>query len=135
MQKLQVIGNVTKDAEVKELSGRKVINFNVAVNESWKNKDGVKETKTTFYSCAIWRDADRSTELAKYLLKGIKVFVEGVPSAVIYSNNENRNVVDNRILVKELILLSTKEKTAETDASEKQGAFTSIENEGHDLPY
>ena len=46
MQKLQIIGYIGKDAEVKDISNNQIINFSVAVSESYK-KDGETITNTT----------------------------------------------------------------------------------------
>lgn len=132
MQKLQVIGNVTKDASINNVNGRNAINFNVAVNESYKNKEGVKVEKATFYSCSIWREQGQSVEVAKYLLKGTKVFIEGKPSSEIYVK-DNVNRIDCRINVAFVELLSAAKKNDETErvsSDAGQGAA-----DGDDLPF
>ena len=48
MRKFFISGNLTKDAEVKEAAGRKAINFSIAYNEYFKDKNGDKLEKTTF---------------------------------------------------------------------------------------
>ena len=58
MKKIQIIGNITRDAEVKTFEGgRSVINFDVAVNEQYKSKDGEKVKKVSYIKCAVWRDS------------------------------------------------------------------------------
>lgn len=122
MNKIQVIGNITRDAVINETNGRKAINFRIAINESFKNKDAVKVEKTTYYSCTLWRSALESTEVVKYLLKGVKVYVEGTPSAEMYKGKDNVTSIDLRINVnpfKGLELLSSvkKDETENTDAT------------------
>lgn len=136
MQKIQIIGNVVRDGVIKEVNGRKAINFVVAVNESYKNKEGVKIEKATYYSCTLWRDALQPTEVAKYLTKGIKVFVEGSPSAEMYKTKENITAIDNRINVKQLELLTflPNESKGEAPATIGQSA-TVTATEGDDLPF
>lgn len=136
MQKIQVIGNVVRDGVIREVNNRKAINFVVAVNESFKNKEGVKVEKATFYSCTLWRDALQPTEVTKYLTKGIKVFVEGSPSAEMYKTKENVTAIDNRINVKQLELLTfldKKEGTAEKTPDKVESSVTATE--GDDLPF
>lgn len=131
MKKLQVIGNIVRDAELRESNGRKAVNFTVAVNESYKNKEGQKVETATFYSCTLWREVNQSAEVMKYLLKGTKVFVEGKPEAVLYKTKENKTAIDNKINVKELTLLSaakdnSKEESA--DAPQHENAMADMED-------
>lgn len=131
MKKTQVIGNVVRDAQVKEINGRKVINFVVAVNSSYKDTNGQKVELADFFNCGQWKDANQSTEVAKYLLKGTKVFVEGEPSAVLYKTKENQHAVDNRINVHMLQLLSASKK--DDNNAIKEPAISEPIND--DLPY
>lgn len=131
MKKTQVIGNVVRDAQVKEMNGRKVINFVVAVNSNYKDANGQKVERADFFNCAQWKDANQSTEVAKYLLKGTKVFVEGEPSAVLYKTKENQHAVDNRINVHMLQLLSASKK--DDNNTMQETAISEAIND--DLPY
>ena len=65
MIKMQVIGNLGKDAEMKDVNGKKVINFSVAHTE----KD-----KTIWVDCAYWTDKDG---ILPYLKKGQQIYAEG----------------------------------------------------------
>jgi single-strand DNA-binding protein len=106
MKKIQIIGNIVRDAEVKTISQDKnVINFDVAVNETWKNKDGVKQEKTTYVKCAMWR---QETGIAQYLTKGNKIYVDGNPDAEAYINKDGNAVASLTINVNEVIFLSPK---------------------------
>lgn len=136
MQKLQVIGNIVRDAQVRESNGRKAINFVIAHNESYKNKEGVKVDKATYYSCTLWREPSQPTEVTKYLTKGIKVFVEGSPSAEIYKTKDGQNAIDNRINVKqiELLTFADKKEGSNEKADTKVETFTT-EVEADDLPF
>lgn len=67
MNNATFIGNLGRDAELKELDGgKKVINFSIAVPDG---KD-----KTLWISCAKWSE---KTGVLPYLLKGVKVAVTG----------------------------------------------------------
>jgi single-strand DNA-binding protein len=48
MIKLQVIGNLGKDAVVNDVNGRKVINFSVAVTERYKDAQGAQKDRTVW---------------------------------------------------------------------------------------
>lgn len=71
MNKLTLIGRITKDAELKYTSGGKAVTqIGIAVDDGWG------ETKST-----IWIRAslfgERAEKLTEYLTKGKQVYVEG----------------------------------------------------------
>lgn len=64
---MEIIGRLTANAQVTEIKdGRKVVNFNVAVNDYFKTKAGEVRTVTEFYRCAYWI----SPHVARLLTKG-----------------------------------------------------------------
>lgn len=134
MRKLQVIGNIVRDAEIRETNGRKAINFTVAVNENYKNADGVKVEKAFFYSCTLWRDASKSTEVVKYLSKGIKVMVEGKPDAIMYKTKDNQTAIDHKLTVNDLEILTFKDKE-EGQGETKTEAPEMAVSANDDLPF
>lgn len=70
------IGTVGKDPESKFLpSGGAVTNISIAVNESWKDKDGKKQEKTEWLRIVFF---NRLAEIVnEYVKKGSKIYVEG----------------------------------------------------------
>ena len=42
MLKLTLIGNIGKDAQLKEVNGQNCISFTVAINDSYYNNEGTK---------------------------------------------------------------------------------------------
>lgn len=84
MLKLQVIGNVGNDAEIKEHNGEKFLTFDLASNRSYKDAAGVKHTVTTWISCTYKR-----TEAGPYLKKGTTIYAEGYPTINAYHSQKN----------------------------------------------
>lgn len=66
MQRTEIIGFCGQDAEVKDFGENQVINFSVAVSESYTNRQGEKVSNTTWYECAKWGN---NTAIAQYLKK------------------------------------------------------------------
>ncbi len=85
MIKLQVIGNLGKDAVMNTVNGKTVINFSVAHTEKFKDSQGVQKDKTLWVECAYWTDR---TGIAPYLKKGTQVHAEGVPDLRNYTTKE-----------------------------------------------
>jgi len=102
MIKLQIVGNLGKDAIVKEVNGKNVINFSVAHTERFKDSTGNLKERTTWVECAYWTDR---TAVAQYLKKGKMVYAEGSPEADAYTNKENQAAATLRMRVQSLQLL------------------------------
>lgn len=82
---MNITGRVTKDAQVRTLSdSRQVVNFSVAINESYKNKKGDRVEQTTFFECAYWI----SPRVAEWLTKGTVVELTGRVSARAWTGND-----------------------------------------------
>lgn len=76
LNKVQIIGNITKDIEKKALpNGTSVANFGVATNRNYKDKDGNKKEEVEFHDVvAFGKQADT---IAQYMKKGSEIYVEG----------------------------------------------------------
>jgi len=76
LNKAFVIGNLTRDPELKSLpSGVQVASMSVATNRVWKDKDGNRQEDTEYHNVVVFgRQAETS---AQYLKKGASVLVEG----------------------------------------------------------
>jgi single-strand DNA-binding protein len=76
LNKVFIIGNLTRDPELKALpSGTKVCSFAVATNRVYKDKDGNRQDSTEFHNVSAF---GRTGELvAQYMKKGSQVYLEG----------------------------------------------------------
>lgn len=86
---MEITGRLTHDAKVNTVSGdRQVVNFTVAVNDSYKNKTGEWVQLTEYYRCAYWL----TTKIANALAKGRLVQLTGWASsnAWVDQNGEAR---------------------------------------------
>lgn len=76
INKVELYGNLTRDPEVKALpSGQQVVNFAIATNRSYKDKNGARQEQTEFHNVVAF---GRTAEvIGQYLKKGRPIFVEG----------------------------------------------------------
>jgi len=76
LNKATIIGNLTRDPEVKTLpSGIKVTNFSLATNRVWKDAAGQKQEAADYHNVVVFgRQAETS---AQYLKKGSQAMIEG----------------------------------------------------------
>jgi len=76
LNKVMLIGNLTRDPEVKYLpKGGPVAEFGLAVNRSYSLDNGEKREETTFVDIVMYNKLAEIVE--KYLKKGRSVYVEG----------------------------------------------------------
>lgn len=126
MQRLTIIGHLGQDAEVKDLGHNQVINFSVAVSESYVNKTtNEKVTNTTWYECAKWGN---NTAVAQFLKKGQQVLVEGKPTARSWQKEDGSLVSVLGVSVLNLELLgSAKSENNSTSQQTPQPVIQSSE--------
>ena len=93
MNKVFLIGNLTRDPELTETSsGVTICRFAIAVNRTYSGSDG--ERKTDFFNITAWRGLGET--VARYAHKGNKVAVVGSIELRNYEDNQGvkRTAVD-----------------------------------------
>lgn len=105
--KVQLIGNLGNAPEVKTMeSGKKLVTFNVATNESYRNAKGEKVTETQWHRVVAWGKVAEIAE--KYLDKGKEVALEGKLVNRSYNDKDGNKKYITEIQVNELLLLGAK---------------------------
>ena len=109
LNKVTLIGNVGRDAQTQVLDGgQNVVNFNICVNKTWKDKNGEKQKKDTWFSCSYFC---KSAAVANYILKGTLLYVEGEVEVRTYKSRTGEPAASLQVNVTEIKLLSTKQQT------------------------
>ena len=129
MNQLQVIGNLTRDADVKSSQqGDNYLQFAIAVNES-KDKVmfvNVRQKQSTF-----------PNGLLPYLLKGKKVFVQGRLTIGVYQSKQNGAWLPDITLWADKIELcgggEQQEQHQQTPSSQPHGNVIYINKVGQDV--
>ena len=85
MNKVFLIGNLTRDPELTETNGGiKICRFAIAVNRNYTGSDG--ERKTDFFNVVAWRNLGET--VARYARKGNKVAVSGTIELRNYEDSQ-----------------------------------------------
>jgi single-strand DNA-binding protein len=107
--KVQLIGNTGMDPEVKTMeSGKKLVKFSIATNESYKNPQGEKVTETQWHNVIAW---DKTAEIIeKYVQKGSEIALEGKLVNRNYTDKEGVKRYVTEVVANEVLLLGTKKK-------------------------
>jgi len=110
MNNLQIIGNLTKDAEVKELGGKKCMVFTIAVND----KDSKGEKSTMYVNCYKYSE---KTGVVDYLKKGGQVFASG-KLVVKDAEKDGKRYVNINLLVNTIELLGGGERVQQSTSEQ-----------------
>ncbi len=110
--KVQLIGNLGQDPEIKTLSdGKKVATFSMATSENYRNAAGEKVQETQWHRVVAW---GRLAELSeKYLKKGRKVAIEGKLTHRDYEDKDGIRRYVTEVVVNEMLLLGNNDKHEE----------------------
>lgn len=107
--KVQLIGNLGNNPEVKTLDGgKKIAKFSVATNETYRNSKGEKVVETQWHNLIAWGKVAEIAE--KYLHKGSEVALEGKLINRSYNDKDGNKKFVTEIQVNELLLLGKEAK-------------------------
>ncbi len=105
--KVQLIGNLGKDPEIKKIdSGKKLAKFSIATNEIYTNSKGEKVKETQWHNIIAWGKVADIAE--KYLNKGSEVALEGKLVTKDYQDKEGNKKYFTEIQINELLMLGGK---------------------------
>lgn len=87
MLKVELIGNLGADAEVKESNGSKFVTFRVADSQKFKRQSGEEVDQTNWIDVTM---SNSESKVIPYLKAGVKVFVRGNANLRVYSSKKDR---------------------------------------------
>ena len=139
MNKVFLIGNLTRDPELTETSGGvSVCHFAIAVNRNYTSADG--ERQTDFFNVTAWRGL--ADTVARYTKKGHKVAVSGSVQIRNYEDNQGvkRTAVD--VIAQDIEFLTAKSSGSGDDfydapssaPAKKKPTLQSFDDDG-DIPF
>jgi single-strand DNA-binding protein len=76
LNRVMLLGNVGTEPELRSTnSGTSVLKFSLATNESYVDRNRVRQESVEWHKVVIW--GKRGEGLSRYVSKGTKLFVEG----------------------------------------------------------
>lgn len=106
LNRSQIIGNVTRDPEMRMAGGSPVATFSVATNFSWTDQSGQKKDKAEFHNIVVWRKLAEIVQ--NYVKKGTKIFVEGRMQTREWTGEDGVKRYKTEIVADNIILLDKK---------------------------
>ncbi|GAA4033394.1 MAG: Single-stranded DNA-binding protein [Bacteroidota bacterium] len=102
--KVQLIGHVGQDPEVKDLEGgKKVANLTLATNDYYINDKGEKVENTEWHKVAAWGKIAEIIE--KYVVKGKEIVVEGKLTHRSYEDKDGTKRYVTEVVANDILLL------------------------------
>lgn len=131
---MEITGRIVKDASVFKLKeNREVVNFTIAVNDSYKPKDSTELKKiVTYIDCSYWL----SSKTAQWLKKGALVELFGRIGLNVYIGNDSEAHGSLTFHTSHIKILAFAKNEQETpQISEGAKAKANAEKEPDDLPF
>lgn len=128
MNKLIIIGNLTRDPEMATTPGGKAVcTFTVAVNR----RSGGDHPEATYFRVAAWEQL--AERCAQYLAKGKKVCCVGSVEARAYTTNQGAIRASLEMQAREVEFLTPRQDSAQAAAPAAQESMTPVECD--DVPF
>ena len=110
LNKVMLIGRSTNNLQVKviESTGTPVVNFTVATNRKFKNKEGNMMEDAEYHRCVAYGKG--AEVLGKYLVKGKRVYVEWRLRTRKWQDSEGIEKFSTEIIVDSFIFLDSREE-------------------------
>jgi len=124
LNKVQLIGNITRDPEVKYTpKGNAVTDLGMAINRYYTTETGEKREDVTFVDVTLW---GRQAEIAgEYCRKGRPVYIEGrlqLDSWEDKATGQKRNKL--RVVGDSMQLLGPKPGSSGSSGHEEEGGYS-----------
>ena len=140
MNKLTIIGNLTRDPELRTTStGLNVCTFTVAVNRR-RSSQNSNQPEADFFRVTAWRQLGENCQ--RYLAKGRKVCVVGSVSVQSYTANDGSTRFSLEVSAEDVEFLSSRNDDSagyapaapvQTSAPAMEKGFQEVDDE--DLPF
>lgn len=115
LNKCMLLGRLTADPELRfTQGGQAVLNIRMATNESYLDKDKVRQERVEYHAIVVW--GKRGEGLAKILRKGDPLFVEGGLRTSTYDDRDGNKKYKVEIHATNVILCGGKGAPADDTA-------------------
>ncbi len=130
---MELVGRITKDAVVNQLKDeRKVVNFSIAVNDYYKQKNSEEGVKlTTYVNCSYWI----SEKIAERLTKGTLVGLSGRIYVNAYNGADGEAKASLNCHVNNIKIHSFGKQNSATVSTENSANISNSEEVTDDFPF
>jgi len=127
VNKVQLLGNIGKDPEVRETKAGNIVNLTMATSEKYTDKSGQKQENTEWHNLVVF--GKLADVVAKYVKKGDKLYVEGSITTRKWEDKEGNTRYTTEVKVRDLTMLGGAEKKS------TQPTAVAVGEDEDDLPF
>jgi single-strand DNA-binding protein len=138
MNKVQLVGRLTKDPEVKLTPNQtKVCSFTIAVDRRFKDANGQRQAD--FINCVAWKQT--AEFLQKYFHKGNRIGICGSIQTRSYEDQNGQNHFITEVLAEEVEFVESQGKPSQEEKIESEAPIEvnpntgEVMNDGGTLPF
>ncbi|MFC2494780.1 hypothetical protein BSK20_04705 [SR1 bacterium human oral taxon HOT-345] len=108
LNKVMLIGRSTSTLQVKTIESTQsaVVNFTLATNRKYKNKEGNVLEDAEYHRCVAY--GNTAEVLGKYLTKGKRIYLEGRLRTRKWQDTEGHDRFSTEVIIDNFIFLDTK---------------------------
>lgn len=118
--KVILVGNLGKDPELRYTpSGAAVVNFSLATSETFKDRDGNRQTKTEWHNIVAWREL--AEICGKYLHKGKQIYCVGSLHTRKFQDRDGNDRYITEVVIKEMDMLGRADESGNQNSGGGNG--------------
>lgn len=126
LNRAEIIGRLTAEPEMKQITNGLVANFSVATNRSWTSNDGQKQEQVEYHNVVAF---GKLAEICQKILhKGNLVFIEGRLQTSNWEGQDGVKRYKTEIVANEVKNLTPKSQNEKSDDSWKEKAVEAFGN-------
>ena len=134
VNKIVLVGHLGADPESRFTpSGVAVSTFNMATNESWKNKEGEYEDRTEWHRIVLYGKAAETA--SEYMKKGQLAYVEGRIRTRSWEDKDGMTRYTTEVLGDRFTMLGRKSENKSTAPAEAGAGAGGGGGDDDDLPF
>ena len=127
------IGRLVKNPEVKQTAaGTSVTSFSMAIDQSYKNKEGTKIDKVSFFNYNVW--GKLGEVIAQYCTKGQQIVVESEPEQQTWETESGKRSAVN-FKVSNFSFASSKSESSQPETKQEPLDIQDNPFDAKDLPF
>lgn len=130
LNKVIIMGNLTREVDLKDVGGTQVADIGLAMNESYKNKEGEWVEKPIFVDVVVW--GPQASTSAQYLSKGSPVLIEGGLQLDSWESKEGEKRSKLRVRANRVVFLGSRQDSQQESTPIPVGAGA---GDNSDLPF
>jgi len=129
LNKVMLIGRATNNLQLKmiESSNTPVVNFTVATNRKFKNKEGNIMEDAEYHRCVSYGKG--AEVLGKYLTKGKRIYLEGRLRTRKWQDNTGQDRFSTEIIVDNFIFLDSRNRNEGENAGSTEDQKGSLKED------